>query len=278
MSAGPVTSRPPVDPGLAQRQPGEAASESGEGGASFADLLAAMLAPGAAPLAEPGTAAPGTPEAVFDRLDSAEIFNEAGLFRGAAPLAAASLDPGLGRLPGTPSPSLPSDAALEVEPSALAGPGPVPADAEPGPASSSARFVLDAALTGSPGAGPAASAAGAAGSAPAPRGHPAPAPMASSQAPETAPAGSADPVRASSRRAVMLVQAHLAKAASTSAQVSAQAVEAGISLVVRADKLGREERDRLRVEIAELLLSHGFAMAEMTLNGEAWPVPHRKDD
>jgi hypothetical protein len=79
--------------------------------------------------------------------------------------------------------------------------------------------------------------------------------------------------RASARTPAALVRAYLARTASAPAQVSVQAAEGGISLVARADRLSREERDRLRVEIVELLARHGFAIADMTLNGEAWPLP-----
>jgi hypothetical protein len=54
-------------------------------------------------------------------------------------------------------------------------------------------------------------------------------------------------------------------------------VEGGISLVARADKLSREERDRLRVEIGELLARHGLAAADIMLNGAAWPAPQGRN-
>ncbi|MEA3063638.1 MAG: hypothetical protein QOJ27_66, partial [Sphingomonadales bacterium] len=47
MIPGPVAGRTPIDPGTAQRQLAEVASEVADPGSSFADLLAAMLAPGA---------------------------------------------------------------------------------------------------------------------------------------------------------------------------------------------------------------------------------------
>jgi len=81
-----------------------------------------------------------------------------------------------------------------------------------------------------------------------------------------------------SRAAAMLVQAYLAKGGSAAAQVSVQAVEGGISLVARADRLSREDRDRLRVEIGELLARHGLVAAEIMLNGEPGRSPQGRDE
>jgi hypothetical protein len=76
----------------------------------------------------------------------------------------------------------------------------------------------------------------------------------------------------------MVAQLVAARGAAAAAQVSVQAVEGGINVNARVDRLSREERDRLREEIGALLASHGFGSAQIWLNGEAWPLPQGKDD
>jgi hypothetical protein len=48
--------------------------------------------------------------------------------------------------------------------------------------------------------------------------------------------------------------------------------------VARADKLSREERDKLRIEIGELLARHGLTAADIMLNGEAGPSPKGRNE
>lgn len=76
---------------------------------------------------------------------------------------------------------------------------------------------------------------------------------------------------AAQRRAVRLVQEFLESGSASTAQVTVQAAEQGISLFARVERLSREERSRLRAEIAGLLARHGFAASEIRLNGEAGP-------
>jgi len=84
--------------------------------------------------------------------------------------------------------------------------------------------------------------------------------------------------RVSPRTATMVAQLVAAKVGAAAAQISVQLVEAGISVMARIDKLSREERDRLRGEIGELLARHGFGSAEIWLNGEAWPLPQGEQE
>lgn len=275
MIPGPVTGRTAVDPNAAQKSQADSAGEGVEGGASFADLLAAMLAPGAAGQLQPAATAPA--EAVFDRLDAAEMFNETGLFRGAAPLPAT----GAAAIAAAPCPDLgvaaPAPGAraqLQVAGTPLRGAAPPGAPAQ---VTQGGQLVLDTSRGGTPAAAAAATTRPAYRAQPAFRGQPAAAPVGAVQSPESGSA-SAGVGRSAPRAATKLVQAWLARAASAPAQVSVQAVEGGISVVARADRLTREERDRLRVEIAELLARHGFAVADMVLNGEAWPLPKGRDE
>lgn len=277
MIPGPVTGRVPIDAGAAQRQLTEAASEADDAGSSFADLLAAMLAPGAAGAQLQAPASAST-EAVFDRLDAAEIFNETGLFRGAAPLpsggaaeAAASVAEAAITAAGralAPNPQAELQIALsppaeEVTPvptvTTTAAADQLVADgkgpAAPGASLSRAAYRAMLSLRGQP--------------AP-PSGIPSPGAEAGGEA-----AGSG---RVSPRTATVVAQIVAAKAGAVAAQVSVQAVEGGISVMARVDKLSREERDRLRVEIGELLARHGFASAEIMLNGEAWPLPQGEEN
>lgn len=270
MIPGPVNGHVPVDPGAAQRQLNEAASEAGaDAGTSFADLLAAMLAPGA-PGAQLQAAAAG--EAVFDRLDAAEMFNETGLFRGAAPL------PSHG--------AILADVAVAATVSATPGPGPQadlqslsasldPAEAAPGVSTTSAGASAGGGVSTT------AAAAGAVSKA----SHGAlptldvqPVAVSANPAPGTAVGlEAANGGRVSPRASAMVVQLLAARTGAAAAQVSVQAVEGGISVAARVDRLSREERDRLRSEIGELLARHGFANAEIVLNGEAWPLPQGKE-
>lgn len=74
--------------------------------------------------------------------------------------------------------------------------------------------------------------------------------------------------RAAQSLPARLVQNLLEAAGRTNTQVIVQAAEGGISLSARVDKLSRDERDRLRAEIIELLGRHGFAAGEIRLNGQ----------
>lgn len=61
---------------------------------------------------------------------------------------------------------------------------------------------------------------------------------------------------------------------STIAQLMVEAVEHGLRLVARAERLTREQRLRLRTEIVHLLASHGLSAEEVRLNGEPIPARH----
>jgi hypothetical protein len=266
MIPGPVAGRTPIDPGTAQRQLAEAASEVADPGSSFADLLAAMLAPGA-----PVVPIQGPAEAVFERLDAAEVFNETGLFRGAAPLPSAEVagvveaaevaQAAVTQLAGaTPvgAPALNPQAELQVALSPRAGAAPTAAE----------QIAADTGSTATPRA-PVSKAAY--------RGQPVSPPGAPPQGAEAGgePAGCG---QVSRRAATMVAQLVAAKVGAAAVQVTVQAVEGGISVTARVDKLSREERDRLRGEIGELLARHGFGVAQIWLNGEAWPLPQGRKD
>ncbi len=269
MIPGPITPRVPVEAG--PRSPQKADGEPGrsEEGRSFEDLLQAMLAPGA----QADSAPSNTPEAVLERLDAAEVFNETGLFRGAAPLMAeGAAEAGQGRVLGARvQPEISAEAALQLSLAPQSGGAP---EAPPAAQSTAAQQT---ALAGGPVPANASMSRAALRTALSLRGQPAPAPQDPVQTPEAARESAAAGRR--SRTAAMLVQAYLAKSGSTAAaQVSVQAVEGGISLVARADKLSREERDKLRIEIGALLARHGLAAAEITINGEALPAPEERKD
>jgi hypothetical protein len=241
------------------RHPGSEAAENPGQGQSFADLLSAMLSP-------PPPAPPPEP-AVFDTLDGAEVFNETGLFRGAAPLAASAFRPDEAALPGgqdvlcagasAPAPSsvlMASGSVLSAPPAKAVTGGPPSAGLASlvGPGRPEAQPIQEGASAPGPGLSPP--------------------PLAPRKAePGSSPQG----LR---RAAARLVEAHLARGGSTAAQVSVQAAEAGLSLAVRADRLSREQRDRLRAEIGDLLARHGFTAAEIMLNGEAEPRPQGRKD
>ena len=276
MIPGPVAGRAPIDPNAAQRPPAETAGDAADSGASFADLLAAMLAPGAAG-AQLQASASGPAEAVFERLDAAEVFNETGLFRGAAPLPSAEADPSgvpasetVAAAPGRNF-ALAPDVQAELQ-AALS-----PADGEVAAAPGVAIAAAGAIGSGSVPASGAAAAKAALPSVLPLNGQP----VSASGAPAAgAEAGgeAAAPGRVPPRTATMVAQLLAARAGAAAAQVSVQAVEGGISVTARADKLSREERDRLREEIGALLASHGFGGAQIWLNGEAWPLPRWKED
>lgn len=271
MTPGPIAPRVHVDPGPRSLQQADGEPGRSDEGRSFEDLLQAMLAPGV----QSDSAAPRTPEAVFERLDAAQIFNETGLFRGAAPLTKEDTLAGGARTPAAPArPEISTEAALQLSlaPSPGAGAG---ADAPPaGPAPAARQIALTGGSAPSGASRPTSRAA--LREAISLRGQPESTPQNPVRTPE-AGRESAAPGRMS-RAAAMLVQAYLAKGGSAAAQVSVQAVEGGISLVARADKLSREERDKLRIEIGELLARHGLAAAEIMLNGEAGPSPQGRDE
>lgn len=272
MIPGPVSSHVPIDPGAAQRQPAESGGDSAaDSGTSFADLLAAMLAPGA-PGAQPQAAAAAADQAVFDRLDAAEMFNETGLFRGAAPLPSPGAIPADLAVAASVSEAPPATPVPGPEAELLAGQAIDPAEAPPMPASA-ANGRSAAASAGASGA----AAKAPNGARPAIHGSPAALSAGLSRSasaePEAAPVG-----RVSSRTAATVAQLLAARAGAAAAQVGVQAVEGGISVMARVDRLSREERDRLRSEIGELLARHGYPNANIVLNGEAWPLPQGKED
>ena len=269
MIPGPISGHVPVDPGAAQRPPADSGGQPGaDAGTSFADLLAAMLAPGA-----PGDAlqTPGAEEAVFERLDAAEMFNETGLFRGAAPLPAqggvlqeAHAAPGAPVSLPTPGPGL----KFDVQPLAD-GVDPDPAAA--GVATAAGGAADDG---GAPVAVRRAGIASKAVHGALSSLHGEPASLVAGQARSAASGRPAEAGgRIPHRTSAMVAQLLAAKAGAAAAQVSVQAVEGGISVMARVDRLSREERDRLRSEIGELLARHGFAGSDIILNGEAWPRP-----
>ncbi|HEX8223875.1 MAG TPA: hypothetical protein VF605_08675 [Allosphingosinicella sp.] len=273
MISGPVRGHVPIDPGAAQRQPNEADVEAGaDSGTTFADLLAAMLAPGA-----PGSdlQASGSEEAVFGRLDAAEMFNETGLFRGAAPL------PAQGAIPA----DLSVAAAVSTAPTAMSGleaelqaPAASVDPASPAPGlATTARGAADSGRASASGAAAGAGAKASHGALPSIDGQPvviAANPATSAAAGPEAAGGS----RISSRTTAIVAQLLAARAGAAAAQVSVQAVEGGISVIARVDRLSREERERLRGEIGELLARHGYSNADIVLNGEAWPLPKGEED
>jgi hypothetical protein len=273
MIPGPVTGHVPIDPGGAQRQPTEAAGEAGaDAGTSFADLLAAMLAPGAAGTQFPAPAS-NPAEAVLGRLDAAEVFNETGLFRGAVPLPSGEAPQGDGPAAATWMPGTGPRSDLQPLSPAL-GPD-VPA---PGVATTASGPI--AAEGG--GARASGGAAGIAskvthGASPSLRDQ---AVALAGSRPQSAAGGreAAGGGRVSRRTAAIVAQLLAAKAGSAAAQVSVQAVESGINVMARVDRLSREERNRLRGQIGELLSRHGFGGAEIWLNGEAWPLAQWKED
>lgn len=271
MTTGPIAPRVPVDPG--PRSLPKADDEHGrtEEGRSFADLLQAMLAPGA----QPDEAAAKTPDAVFERLDAAEVFNETGLFRGAAPLTAEnSAGAGQARTPGAPArPEMSAEAALQLSLAPSPDSIPAPPDVAPAAQPTAAEQIV---LAGGSLPNTAHSSRAALREALSLRGQPVQAPQNPTQTPEAAREAAAAGRRP--QTAAMLVQAYLAKGGSTAAQVSVQAVEGEISLVARADKLTREEREKLRIEIGELLARHGLAAAEIMINGEAPPSLRGRND
>lgn len=272
MISGPVHGHVPIDPGAARRQPNEADGDSAaDSGTSFADLLAGMLAPGA-----PGSdlQASGSEEAVFGRLDAAEMFNETGLFRGAAPL------PSQGALPA----DLAVAPAVSTAPAAMSG---LEADLQALAAGvDSAEPVTGAVTTARGGAGTGgAPASGTAAGGGAKASHGA-LPSIDGQAvamagparsaaagPEAAAAG-----RVSARTSALVAQLLAARTGAAAAQVSVQVADSAISVTARVDRLSREERDRLRSEIGELLARHGYSNADIVLNGEAWPLPQGRED
>jgi hypothetical protein len=235
-----------------------------------------MLAPGAASAVAPEASPAETSGAVFERLDAAQMFNETGMFRGAAPLAKdGAAEAGLHPASAVPAdPAIPAEAALRH--SFAPSPGRVPDPQEEqarAQAMAAPRIGLAAGIVPTNAPTTSRQAIRAARAALAGQ------PMAAMQAPARtlgAARQSATAVRRS-ETAAMLVRTYLAKGGSAAAQVSVQAVEGGISLVARADKLSREERDKLRIEIGELLARHGLAVAEIMLNGEAGPSPKGRD-
>ena len=82
------------------------------------------------------------------------------------------------------------------------------------------------------------------------------------------PAGGA----AAQRRLLHLVQEYLEAGGASMAQVTLQAGEQGISLFARVERLSRDERSRLRAEIAQLLAQQGFVAHDIRLNGDAGPA------
>jgi len=270
MTPSPIAPRVPTDSGLRSRQQADGEPGRMEEGRSFEDLLQAMLAPGA----RMDSAAPKASETVFERLDAAEVFNETGLFRGPAPLEAAGAPgAGEGRAPGAPArPTISAEAALQLSLTPTPGTGP---DAPPADPATAARQIALAGGSAPTGASRPTSRAALRTSVSL-RGQPVPAPHNPLRTPEATRESAA--AGRMSRAAAMLVQAYLAAGRSRGAQVSVQAMEGGISLVARAEKLTREERDKLRIEIGELLARHGLTAGEIMINGEALSSPHGRND
>ncbi|HYD38755.1 MAG TPA: hypothetical protein VEA60_14145, partial [Allosphingosinicella sp.] len=278
MIPGPVTGRTPIDPG-AQRQPTEAPGETADPGASFADLLAAMLAPAAAASVEPQPSVSAPRETVFERLDSAEIFNETGLFRGAAPLPSPEAAEAAPRAEPPRLAQLAQAAAAQATAVKAAVPAPIQAsDPQAGPQVAALSPPADPAApppaaTATPAAqaaagdGPEASFAAPSRAGPrtllSPRHPPAP-PLPGTTPPVGEARGETEsPGRVPPRAASMVARLVAASTAAAAPQVSVQAAEGGISVTARVDKLSREERDRLRAAIGELLARHGFAGARI---------------
>jgi hypothetical protein len=254
---------PPGLPPLADRSAGAKLSPptltdspSGDIGAgSFADLLARLALAAAAQ--SPTIPAAGATEAVsvFDSLTSAERFNERGLFDGAAPLNPTAPDPfGVGfemprkaaQLPaenGSPAPDPARDwpaKALSVTGSLAHGEDHRTVSAAPAPAAAPSRAAR------------------------APVGGTVPASPASAT---VEPLRQFDAQKPVSAGRILRPQPQSPPPSTTPAQVSVQVTESGLRLVVRVEKLSREQRESLHAEIVEIVARHGFVGADILING-----------
>jgi hypothetical protein len=66
-----------------------------------------------------------------------------------------------------------------------------------------------------------------------------------------------------------LLEQHLGAENAHELSVGVLAAEEGLRVSVRAERLSREQKERLRADIAELLSSHGLSASDIMLNGEA---------
>jgi hypothetical protein len=263
MIPGPLTARPGPRPEPHPQPQGDGPS-AGAGGPSFADLLSG----GAALQEAVGPAAASTDATVFERLDAAQVFNQTGLFRGAVPLSAEASE----GEPSIPLPNAQRGPAPELSAAApnLGAMGSQAAAARATDLSSPATATVAAISKAVGRHGPALRSALAHGRNAAPA-------LVSQRVPEGGEARSGS--RQGLRHIVArLVEANLGKGASTAAQVNLHVAEGGVTVAVRADRLSREQRDRLRAEIGELLARHGFESTAIILNGEAAPGPQGRND
>jgi hypothetical protein len=69
------------------------------------------------------------------------------------------------------------------------------------------------------------------------------------------------------RRTLLLIQDQLRQGSLAATNLSVQLSEHGLDVVVRADRLSREEKGRLRQEIAAIVAASGHSLAGLTFNG-----------
>jgi hypothetical protein len=229
------------------------ASVEGAGG-SFADLLAGMLLKGQ-PAAQD--------QRHEERPQAAEIFNEFGLLGAQGPshrAAALAADAGAAAAVQARAPGAPQAGEAAAAPGRFTTAAPFPSlGSAPASSGGTAAMLLRVVerLTG----GARVSASSAAAGAPA---------AALDHASVTAdsvsgefPEESADPL-----------PKELPEAAASEVQLSVEASEEGLRVAARADRLTREQRERLRGDIAALLAARGFVSAEIKMSGK--PVPVRR--
>lgn len=271
MSLAPLGAGIPVDFMAAlARGPG---SDAGGENEDFAQLLAALLGTAAGPDLAPPTSPLELAVDADPPAPSADMFNGPGFFQG--------LRAGAQEAPAAPSPGPEAEARAEAEAQApLTGPLAALPDAGSSlhpAAGPQAAWYLDAA----PGAvatpmsthGRAAAVQGrqaAPAATPAKAGHHTAAPSAEEpgqgegQVADPSEGPEAAPPRAPPRTAT--------GGGALETLLTLQAAEREVSLTARLERLSREERERLRSEIVQLLAAYGFSAGEIRLNGRAGPA------
>jgi hypothetical protein len=280
MNLPPVQGQPLPVPALTRAGvDGETPAADGKSG-SFADLLAQMIGEQRDPDSFLGAPPPLQGERPSERPQLAEIFNENGLVQGVAPLGAAVGAADIVGVEPKAKAEIPAPGTLRRISGRLGPTSPVPPlGGEDALQSASEGFAAPATSAGSRNdrqRAPRSRATGPAAAAPAGRAGGRIAPLAPSNAAAAARAAlesrESRATGKSHRRAALLMQDYLRQAGAINAQVSVQAAEQGISLVARVEKLTREQKMRLRAEIAGLLARHGYSAAEIRLNGETGPA------
>ena len=236
-------------------------SQEGGFGASFGDLLAAMLA-ARAPAGEFLKPAPDVPHDPGARKrPAAEMFNEHGFMDGPVRTGVGPVDKSERSSSHRASVGQAAAAATSA-PAHDATPAAVGAAAEPWTASMPpASRVAQAAV-----AIHSASVAAREGAA----SFRTWTPVVEAAQPKVADADPhVDEVQAETpERLLEDVEEYLRGGSAVDAQLSLEAGEEGLRLLARVGRLGREDRERLRGDIARLLTSHGYAAAEIRLNGD----------